>query len=65
MTELVELAGGQLHRALLRDGALGRDDDREVATTLVAPENVPARLFDVERELRDQDHVRPAGDAGM
>ena len=52
MAELVEPADGHLHRALLRDGALGGDDDREVATTLVAPADVPAHLVDVERDLR-------------
>src|ERR1700733_7910337 len=65
MTELVELARGQLHRALLRDGAFGGHDNREVATTLVAPADVPARLVDVERDLRDQGHGRAAGDARM
>ena len=54
----VERAGDRL-------GALGDDDDRRVAVALVAAAEALAHLVDVERDLRDQHHRRPAGDAGV
>ena len=51
--------------ALLRHRALGDDDDRGVAATLVTALDAIAHLVDVERHLRDQDDGRAAGDAGV
>src|SRR5207253_5633941 len=42
--------------------ALADHDDREVLATLVAAADVVAGLLDRDRVLRDQDHVRSAGD---
>ncbi len=46
-------------------GALGHDDDREVAPARVAAPDQAADLVDVERPLGDQDHVGAAGDPGV
>ena len=56
------LAAGHLHRPLLRQRALGDDDDREEAPARVAAPDQLADLVDVERPLGDQDHVAAAGD---
>ena len=65
MAELVLLALDGLHRALLRQRALGDDDDREVAAARVAAADQPAHLLDVERALGDQDHAGAAGQPGV
>ena len=44
-------------------GALGHDDDREVAPARVPAADQPADLLDVERPLGDEDHVGAAGEA--
>ena len=60
VAELVLLALDGLHRALLRHGSLGDDDDR-VAAALVAAADQPAHLLNVEEALGDQDHIGAAG----
>src|SRR5205085_10644068 len=60
--ELVLALAHHLERALLRGGALGRYDDREVASARVPPANEPAYLLDVERAFGDEDHIRAAGE---
>src|SRR4051812_42753805 len=61
MAERVELAGLQLHRAFLRLRALGDDDDRRVVPG-EALLDVAAHGIDVERPLRDEDHVGATGE---
>ncbi len=51
VAEVVDLARLQLHRALLRRRAFGRDDDREVRAALMAMREPVADLVDVERLL--------------
>jgi hypothetical protein len=64
VAEGVQLAAGGGHRALLRRGALGHDDDRGVL--LLEPLlDVGADPVDVERALRDEDDVGAAGQAGV
>ena len=63
VAELVELALGDHHRALLRSRPLGRHHDREVPAARVTAADQPAHLVDVEGNLRDQDHVGTPGDA--
>jgi len=62
MSELVNAARQELHRARLRRRPLGGDDDREVARMGMPALDQPADLVDVERDLGDQDHVGAAGD---
>src|SRR5207237_6024000 len=59
VAELVDVTAvaGALELEALRD-----DDDGEVLAALVPAPDVVARLLDRDRLLRDQDHVRPAGD---
>ena len=67
MAELVaraRLAGDQA-RLAGRVGqlvALADDHDREVLAALVPPLDLGAGVLDGDRQLRDQDHVRAAGD---
>ena len=49
----------------LRLGALGDDDDRELAPRRVARVDRRRHLREVVRDLGDQDRVRVAGDAGV
>ena len=51
--------------AVLGRGALGDDDDRERRAARVAALEVVDDLVDVERALRDEDHVGAAGHAGV
>jgi hypothetical protein len=51
--------------AVLRGGALGDDDDREVAALGVAPAQAVADLVHVERALGHEDHVSAAGEAAV
>ena len=62
MAELVLVRRDRLHRALLRQRALGDDDDREEAPARVTAPDQAADLLDVERPLGDQDHVGAAGE---
>src|SRR3954454_3101735 len=55
----------RLDLAVLRHRALRDDDDRERPPVLVAVADAVADLLDVERPLRDEDHVGAAGDAGI
>src|SRR3954471_19670729 len=50
----VGLTADRLHRALLRQGTLGDDDDREEAPARATARDRLAHLVDVERLLRDQ-----------
>src|SRR5579862_9595336 len=62
MAKLIEgVLSGDLDRPLLGRGPLGRDDDREIASPLVTAADQTAHLVDVERDLRNQDHIGAAG----
>ena len=61
MTELVGPARLEAQRPLDRLCALGDDHDREVRAPLVPVADPLADLVDVERPLRDEDDVGPAG----
>ena len=60
--ELVDLALVLGARQL---AALADDDDREVLAARVPPLDLVAHLVEVDRPLRDQDHVGAAGDAAV
>src|SRR5690606_12859832 len=64
VAERVQLGGLELHLALDRVSALGDHDDRRVAGA-EAGLHVLADAVDVERLLRDEDHVGAAGHAGV
>src|SRR4051812_32495944 len=51
--------------AVLGRRALGDDDDRERRAARMAALEVVAHVVDVERPLRDEDHVGAAGDPGV
>ena len=57
VAELVDLAGHDRHRALLRHRPLGDDDDRRVATLAVSVADQRTQLLDVERLLGDEDRT--------
>src|SRR4029079_17454053 len=65
VAEGVDLAAGDREGALLRDGALGHDDDRREATLAVTPLELVRDLVDVERLLGDEDLGGAAGHAGV
>jgi hypothetical protein len=63
--EPVDLAIGEIDRALLRERTLGDDDDRGEPAALVPADDPVAHLVDVERTLRDEHDRGAAGDAGV
>ena len=65
VAELVDAALAQLHRALGRFGAFGHHADEVRVAALEPLLDQPAYLFDVERLLGDQRHVRARGQAGV
>nr|WP_270044253.1 hypothetical protein [Solirubrobacter ginsenosidimutans] len=65
VAEGIDLAAGDREGAFLRDGALGHDDDRRVATLAVTLLDLGRNLVDVERLLGDKDLGGTAGQAGV
>jgi hypothetical protein len=65
VAEGIDLAAGDREGAFLRDGALGHDDDRRVATLAVTLLDLGRNVVDVERLLGDKDLGGTAGHAGV
>ena len=65
VTERIDLAARDGEGAFRRDGALGDDDDRRVATLAVTLRELGGDVVDVERLLGSQDHGAAAGNAGI